>query len=183
MNSKRIGIIILLIAIITPVGLIAQTGDSDSKSDSAGTVSEGFTLSLDLRTGLNIIGLVPGIPVIIGVPMSISPDSISITPQFGFLYYFDVMTELHNPYYLPLGISLFYNPMAVGVDILFYPAIGGANTNSILSAAVVSEVELLKSGRFSLLFGLKFGPAFIFEPSGTKVFAMVDCVFIPRFKL
>lgn len=181
MRSKSIGIFFLLILIITPVGLSAQTGDTDVPPDI--TAEEGFEISLDLRIGSNLLGIIPGVSAVIGVPMTISPDTVCITPQFGFLYYFDVMSDLHNSFYLPFGISLLYSPMSTGIDIMYYQPAGGANTNSILSTMVVSEFEIYKKGNFSFLFELKFGPSFIYDSAGSRVFAMVDFSFIPRYKL
>lgn len=177
---KTAGLILLLI-IIMPAGAFAQAGDSQDTG--AEVPAEGFEVSIDVRTGINLVGIIPGIPVIIGVPLSISPETVSITPQVGFVYYFDVLTDLHNEYYVPVGLNVLYNPYALGLDLLYYPAVGGSNTNHLMSVAAVSEMEILKSGRFSLLFELKFGSMFIFDPAETKAMIMVNAEFIPRFKL
>lgn len=181
MLYKQLYLLIFVIAIFTPVGLFAQTGEYDEEVDSIS--QNGFEMSLDLRVGVNALGIIPGLPVVIGVPMTFSADTIRITPQFGFLYCFDVMTELHNSYYIPLGISFMYSPITTGIDFTYYQPVGGTNTNSFLSTAIVSEFELYKKEKFSLLFELKFGPTFIYDSGGTRVFAMVNCAFIPRFKL
>lgn len=174
MHLTRRGILFLLIAFIIPAGLSAQAGDSET---------EGFNVSIDLRLGVNIIEIVPGIPVVIGVPMSISADTVTITPQFGFLYYFDVWTDLHNSYYIPLGISTLYNPMNLGLDLMYYAPVGGTNTNHMMSTALVTEFEIYSSGAFKLLFELKFGPVFVFDPNGPNVLIMINSAFIPRYKL
>ncbi len=162
----------------------SQIGDSQIAEEADEKVDgEGFTVSIDFRTGVDVIGIIPGIPAVVGVPMSISSDSVTIVPHFGFIYYFDVWSDLHNPYYIPLGISCLYNPLAVGGDVTYYTPVGGTNTTQMLYASVISELNILKKERFSLNFEVKFGPMFIFDPTGTRVQIMVETVFIPRYKL
>ncbi len=176
---------VLLFIVIIPAGLFAQAGDSDASGavDEEQASLEGFTVSIEAGTGFNLLSFVPGIPFIIGVPMSISSNSVSFTPQFGFIYYFDIWTDLHNAYYVPLGLNIKYNPYGVGLDLLYYPAVGGTNTNNMLSIAASAEALLFQSGWFSLLFELKFGQTLVFEPDGMAAQLMINIALKPRFKL
>ena len=169
MRFFRICILLVFLCIILPAGLFAQAGD--------------FSVSIDFRTGYSMFGIVPGIPAVIGVPMSITPDTVTITPQFGFEYFFNVMTDLHNPFYVPLGANVIYNPVNTGIDVMYFVPVGGTVPTHMLSAAVVSELEIFSRERFSLLFEMKIGPMFIFDPDQRRVFLMVNSVLIPRFKL
>lgn len=168
MRFLKIGILIIIICLFIPAGLFAQAG--------------GFSAAVDLRTGFNLFGIVPGIPAIIGVPLSISEQSITISPQFGFLYYFDVLTDLHDPYFIPLGASVIYNPLKTGLDLLYYVPAAGTIMTHMVSAAVVSEAELVETGRFSLLLEMKLGSMFVLDPANPGVFLMLNTVIIPRFK-
>ena len=173
----RPAVFLLLLTVFIPAAVFAAADDSDIAA------AGGFSLSIDGRVGVNAFGIVPGIPVMIGVPMSITDDSVTLTPQFGFIYYFDVLTDYHNPYYVPVGLSALYNPIGVGLDFMYYPAVGGTNTNHLMSVSAVSEVEIFSAGAFSLNFELKLGPMFILDPDGWKTFVSINSVFIPRYTL
>lgn len=187
-------ILLLLLIIIIPVSVSAQTADDEAgKSLDEGSAEaeqtsffEDFAVSIDARLEANLIGLmppIPGIPFIIGVPMSLSPETVTITPQFGFVYYFDVMTVVHNEFYVPIGLSAVYNPISIGLDFMFYPAVGGRASNNLMSLSAVSEVELFSKDKFSLLLGLKFGSMFILDPAENMAMIMLDAALIPRYKL
>ncbi|MDC7227694.1 MAG: hypothetical protein PQJ61_13090 [Spirochaetales bacterium] len=180
-------ILILLFIIIIPVSAAAQASDAgndvsegDVETEAA---TEGFSISLDVRTGVNLFGIVPGIPFSVGVPFFINPQSVTITPQFGFVYFFDVMTDYHNEYYLPVGLTVYYNPYNLGADLVYYPPIGGSNTNHMLSIAAASELELYSKNSFSMNMEVKFGTMLIFDPAETRTHIMLNMAFIPRVKL
>ena len=150
-------LLFLMIIIIPAAGFAQNTapaGDITEVPDETAE-PEGFTVSIDLRTGVNLIGFIPGIPAFIGVPMSISSNTFTITPEVGFIYYFDVWTDIHNSFYIPLGLSAIYNPMNLGIDLLYYVPVGGTNTNYMMSAAAVTESAIISAGSFSLMLELK----------------------------
>ena len=183
MRYSKTVIFLLLLFSFFPVSVLSEAGDNSEESGTASAEGLDFTVSIDARVGAELIGIIPGVSAIIGVPMSLSTESVSFTPQFGFIYYFDIMTDVHNEFYIPLGLNVLYNPYSLGLDLLFYPAVGGSTPNNMLSIAAVSELELLSSGSFMLLLDLKFGSAFIFEPSGSRALGMIHISLIPRFKL
>ena len=197
MRFFRTVVFILLLITIFPVLVFSETGNdsaepvetpteevpADEVPEEEAAKGINFTVSIDARIGGSLVGIIPGISGIIGVPMSLSDESISFAPQFGFIYYFSILTDYHNEYYVPIGINLLYNPYSLGLDFLFYPAVGGTNTNNMFSVTIVNELNLYTKEFFSLLLEFKFGSMFVFDPTGTKAQAMINLAIIPRFKL
>jgi hypothetical protein len=115
--------------------------------------------------------------------MSLSDDGFTLIPQVGFLYFFDVLTDIHSSYYIPVGIAAVYNPLNLGVELLYYPPVGVADGKHLLSATISGEAMLLETGGFSINFGVGLGPMFILNTAGGSVIFRINSAFLFRYRI
>ena len=183
MRAFRTAVFLLL---IIPVFAFAETGDDSAGADTPAedaVAAEGFSVSVDLRLGPNVSGLTPGLSAVIGVPLHFSSDTFSLAPLFGFQYMFDVWTDMHESFYIPLGLAVIYNPMLTGLELIYYPPVGGTAGNHLFTAAVISELELLQEEQFSMLIDLCFGPGFVLSAAETAFFIRLNTALTLRYML
>ncbi|MBI9109508.1 MAG: hypothetical protein JEZ04_22385 [Spirochaetales bacterium] len=169
----------LILIIILPVCAMAQTGGSDIDTE----VVDGLEVAVDLRLAGNAVSIIPGLSAIIGVPISLGREFITLIPMVGFQYFFDVWTDIHNSYYLPLGLGLVYNPMNVGIELLYYLPVGVTDGKHFLSAAVSGETLLFEISGFSMHFGLSLGPLFVLDASDSRLLFRVNSALLLRYSI
>ncbi len=186
MGSFRKLLLILTVLLILPAGLYAQTGSYDPEqvfSNPANSEAEGFRVAVDLRLGGTAANFIPGLSAVVGVPMQLSSDSVSLVPLVGFLYFFDVWTDIHSTYYIPVGIEAVYNPYNLKLKVLYYPPVGTADGIHLLSATGGAELALFDTGGFSMRFDIGLGPMFVFDPAGTAVLFSINSSLIMRYMI
>jgi len=186
MGSFRKLLFILTVIIILPAGLFAQAGSSDPGAAADVTVDaapEGFNVSIDLRLAGTAVSIIPGLSAIIGVPISLGSDSLALVPQVGFLYFFDVWTDIHSSYYIPVGIGVIYNPLNIGLEVLYYPPVGDDAGIHLISATAAAEMMFLEAEAFSMHFGMGLGPVFILDPAAPRMIFRVNSALILRYRI
>ncbi|MDC7126950.1 MAG: hypothetical protein PQJ46_15365, partial [Spirochaetales bacterium] len=135
MRKKSVFLIIILMFL--PFTIFAEyiddeniASDVTSAEADSGEVLD-FTLGVEISLGVNILGFIPGAFSILGIPLSLSSESVSFVPQGGFFYCSNLWSDLHNSFYIPAGLTVLYNPFKLGCNFMYYFPVGGDNDNQM----------------------------------------------------
>lgn len=209
MDLFRKLLIILIVLFILPAGLYAVTGSSDpvAPEDAAvetdegvspegdGPPSEGegeappeaepggFAVAVDLRLGGVSIGFAPALSAVVGVPMLLSTDSVSLAPLVGFMYFFDIWTDVHSTFYIPVGIEAVYYPYNLNLKVMYYPPVAATDGIHLLSVTGGAELMMFEAGGFSMNLDFGIGPMFVLDPDGLGVILSINSALIMRYRI